>query len=346
MMRALGLLVCLIPFADNDKIVEVTCPVDGTKFKAVLIGKLYPLGGVDRDHCPHSGGKPQLQHLVWTCPTCYFTGLKDEFEYAEGREVVKAKSPPSAESKAKLLGKLTPIEKPPDKADAHAIAGETKFDLLAQARTLRGEAALEVAKAYLQAAWVVRETAAPSLTDFEEYNELVAKYKLNDPKRFLDKSARRSDLELEDAAKIEEDVAKGKAKGAKELLSRYLILELYRRHGENTRAAKWIADLEGRKGQNSVVDGLVPKIKATIDRERGFQRKALEHLVKAADKPGLSDADRMSLEYMIAEQHRRLEEHDKSKEWFDKVLAREKKGDESSKEFFKIAREQRALAEK
>jgi len=346
MLRALGLLTCLTWYADNDKIVDVTCPVDGTKFKAVLIGKLYPLGGVDRDHCPHSGGKPELQHLVWTCPTCFFTGLKDEFEYAEGREVVKAKSPPSADSKAKLLGKLTPMEKLPEKVDALAIAGEVKFDLLAQARALRGDAALEIAKAYLQAAWVVRQAAAPSLTDFEEYNELVSKYKLNDPKRFLDKSSRRSDLELEDAFKIEEDIAKGKVKGAKELLSRYLILELNRKHGEHTRAAKWIADLEGRKGLNSVVDGLVPRVKASIDRERGFQRKALEQLVKAAEKPGLSEADRMSLDYMIAEQHRRLEERDKAREGFDKVLSREKKGDESSKEFFKIVREQRALSEK
>jgi tetratricopeptide (TPR) repeat protein len=343
-MTLAAILAAVLVASGSDKTVEATCPVDGTKFKAILTGPLYALGGMDRDHCPHPGGRPRLQHIVWTCPGCLFTGLKDDFEYVDGKERVRPKSPPSEELKAKLRGALTPMDKLPEKFDQTRIPGEIKFDLLAQARSIRGFEPLEIGKAYLQGAWVVRQHAVPSLTDFEEYNELASKYRLNDLQRVMGQK-NRADLDLQDALKIEEDIAKGRNKGAKEVLSRYLVLELYRRHGENARAAKWATDLEERKGQNSVVDNIVAKVPETIERERSLQRKAVEQFLKAVEKPGLSDADKMKLEYMIAELHRRLDRLELAREWYDRILAREKKEDAAAKEFFKIVREQRALAE-
>lgn len=328
-----------------DKTVEATCPIDGTVFKAILTGPLYALGGMDRDHCPHPGGRPRLQHIVWTCPGCLFTGLKDDFDYVDGKDRMAAKTPVSAAQKEKLRGALIPMDKLPEKFDQSKIAGEIKFDLLAQTRSIRGAEPLEIGKAYLQGAWVVRQHAAPSLTDFEEYNELVTKYRLNDLKRVMGQQ-NRADLDLQEAARIEDDIAKGRNKGAKDILSRYLVLELYRRHGENAMAAKWVADLQERKGQNSVVDGIVAKIPDTIERERALQRKALDQFLKTVEKPGLSDVDKMKLEYMIAELYRRIDQRDQANEWYDRILAREKKGDEASKEFFRIVREQKALAGK
>lgn len=341
-MTLAWILAAALPVPGPDRTVEATCPVDGTRFKAILAGPLYALGGMDRDHCPHPGGRPRLQHIVWTCPRCLFTGLKDDFDYVDGQQRVAAKTPPSSDQKKKFPGALTPLEKLPEKFDQIKIAGEVKFDLLAQVRALRGAEALEIGKAYLQGAWVVRQHAAPSLTDFEEYNELVAQYKLNDLKRVMGQH-NRADLDLQDAAKIEEDIGKGRNKGAKDILSRYLVLELYRRHGEHAMAAKWVADLQQRTGQNSVVDGIVAKIPQTIERERALQRKALEQFLKAVEKPGLSDLDIVKLEYMIAELHRRIDQTEEANVWYDRILAREQKGDDASKDFFRIVREQKAL---
>lgn len=316
------LLSAALALLDDDKLVDVVCPVDGTKFKAVSVGYHPSWGGIDRDFCAHAVKGCPLELKVWVCPTCYFAGFKPDFE---------AKTKPPADL-VKNLKPLTPIAK---NADQKKIPGSTKLDLLAQVRAARGDPPQEVAKAYLYASWVVRSNGATFPYGFEEFEELYARHGLaKNPLEMKDQN--KTDLDLRAAAKIEKELETKPPKNLALMLNRYLLVYLYRRHGEHAKALKWIEVLEGVKGENSVIDQAVEKAKKSLQEEKEFQKKAVDRFKLAVEK--LAGKEQADVEYILGELYRRLGEKESAGQWFDKVIARTE-----LKDLVKIAKEQKAL---
>jgi uncharacterized protein (DUF2225 family) len=308
--------------ASEDKLVDVVCPVDGTKFKAVSVGYHPAWGGIDRDFCSHAVKGCPLELKVWVCPTCYYTGFKADFE-------AKAKPP------ADIVKNLKPLTAIPKNADQKKIPGTTKLDLLAQVRAARGDKPQEIAKAYLYGAWVVRSNGAVFPYGFEEFEELYARHGLaKNPLEMKDQN--KTDLDFRAAAKIEKELETKPPKNLPLMLNRYLLVYIYRRHGEHAKAMKWIEVLETVKGENSILDQAVETAKKSIQEEKEFQKKAAEHFKTAAEK--LTGKELADVEYILGELYRRLGEKEAAAQWFDKVIARDE-----LKDLVKIAKEQKAL---
>src|SRR3989338_7859129 len=83
---------------------------------------------------------------------------------------------------------------------------------------------------------------------------------------------------------IEKDIQANKVGKADILFAKYLAAFLYRRHGENAQALKWITQLQKESGQNSVIDDAVTKALKSIETETHFQKLAIQAYKSALDK--------------------------------------------------------------
>src|SRR5262245_28434871 len=113
-MRLIALFL-LLAF-DTLKPVDVVCPIDGTKFTAMEVvstDAAWGWGGVDTDSCKHSYQSLPMEHYIWTCPSCYFSGGKAQFA---------AKNTPAG-----IKGALKPAIQIPKGAKQDQIPGWVKY---------------------------------------------------------------------------------------------------------------------------------------------------------------------------------------------------------------------------
>jgi hypothetical protein len=312
----------LLALGDERKAVDVVCPVDGTKFQALEVRSNH-WGGRDADFCPHAFKTTPLEFWVWACPGCGYAGLKADFD-----------APLDAEGKKKLRDGLKPLAEIPKGAKQEKIPGHVKYDLWAQAAKLRGAPAADVGRAYLHASWSARQQGAVALDGFDEWESLYKSYQLDQTPMQFGPSKNRTEFDLEVARKVEKDVAARRyPAGVNRLLSRYLAAYLFRKHGENAEAERWLGDLEALKGENSVVDDAAARMRASIALEREFQRKALEVYQGLPSSPNFA--------YVTGELLRRLGDRKAAAESYQKVLDAG-----PSEPLRKLAAEQKAKVEK
>lgn len=288
--------------SDDKKSVPVVCPVDGAKFTAIEIIHTNQLGGRDYDFCPHAFKTTPLEFYVWVCPSCSFAGLKKDFA-----------APLSDDEKKALREGLKPLEPIRKGARQADIPGHVKYDLLAQVLQFRKAKPDEVARAWLHASWVCRQRGAVYLDGFDEWEALRDGYSLNqEPIKLAKKN--RTDFELEVARKIEKEIGeKRHARGVNRILARYLLAYLHRKHGENPDAERWLAELDGLKGENSVVDDAAARMRASIALERGFQKKAIEIYAASPDPTG-------EIAYVLGELCRRTGDSASASTWYKKAI--------------------------
>lgn len=314
---------------DERKIVDVVCPIDGFKFKAVQVTNVDHWGGVDTDFCRHSIKTTPIEFYAWTCPQCFYSGTKTakDDDFAPERSALKDK----------VLGKLQPLTRILKGFKQEQIPGYVKYDLVAQVAALSGAPPLDAGRAWLSASWCVRQQGTVYLDGFDEWETVRERYGLNRTPFDLGKR-NRTEVDLEAAAKMEKEVADGKWRGLTLTLTKYTLVYVLRRHGENVRALRWIEDLTKQKGENSVIDDALAATAASIELERTFQRKAAEKIAAALQDPSMEARVRGELEYMMGELCRRLGDDKKAAEWFDQSSATTP--DEAMK---KLAAQQRAL---
>lgn len=284
-----ALLLLLVLAGDERKHVEAVCPVDGFKFQALEVVGTNQWGGLDWDFCPHAFKTTPLEFFVWACPSCGFAGKKKDFEAAL-----------TDDEKISLRARLAPpipLRKGMKQSD---IPGHVKYDLLAQVHAIRKSKPEEAARAWLHASWSLRQQGAVYLDGFDEWEALRDRYGLNQPPLRMGKR-NRTEFELEAAAKIEKE----RHFGANQVLAPYLVAYLYRKHGENGDAERALAELEKRKGQNSVVDDASAKMRASIPLEREYQKKALAAYQAALEGGGLEKTATSEVQYIIGELSRR-----------------------------------------
>jgi tetratricopeptide (TPR) repeat protein len=302
----IALLLVAVLGMDEKKDVDVVCPIDGTKFRAVEIVSSNSWGGVDADNCPHAIKTTPLEFRVWTCPTCYYSGLKGAFD------------PKFAEFKSTLAGKLKPLVDIKKNAKQADIPGHVKFDLMAQAAILRGAPPEEVGNAYLWASWVERQKGSVYLEDFEEWETVRTSYGLNKSPIDLGKNKNRTEHELGQLERMAKDAAK--LKGNTALLTKYTGMYVSRLHGENVEALKWLEEIRKQKGQNSVVEDGAEAMAKSIDVERGYQKKAAEQYAKALEAGKLEAKAQSQIKYLLGELYRRMGDTKAANEWFDKAI--------------------------
>lgn len=325
------LIAALLAASDVQKTVKVTCPVDGTKFEASEITATNPWGGRDADGCPHAYNTTPLESYVWVCPGCKFAGRKKDFDTPI----------PEADRKALAEG-LKPLVEIPKDAKQAQIPGHVKYDLLAQAASIRKAAPEESGRAWLHAAWSCRQQGAPPLADFDEWEALRGRYNLNQKPMDFGLSKNRTDFELDAARKVEKDIdAKLYEKSPNRLLARYLAAYLWRKHGETVAAERWLSELEKLKGENNIVDNAAAKMRASIPMEREFQKKAQEAYGAAYESASLDKKVRAEVAYLIAELARRQGDAKTALAWYQKAL-----DGTDSDPLKKLIAAQKALAEK
>jgi hypothetical protein len=325
------LLIATLALSDIHKQVKVTCPVDGTKFDAIEITATNQWGGRDADGCAHAFNTTPMESYVWVCPSCKFAGRKKDFDAAI----------PDADKKA-LLDGLKPLIEIKKDAKQQQIPGHVKYDLLAQVAQIRKAAPEEVGRAWLHASWSCRQQGSASLADFDEWEQLRERYNLNQKPMAYGLGKNRTELELDVARKLEKEIdGKQFEKGVNRLLSRYLAAYLFRKHGENVAAERWLTELEKLKGENNVVDDAAAKARASIPLEREFQKKALETYRAAYEAGGFDKKVAPEVAYLLGELSRRLSDPKAAVTWFQKSI-----DTTDSEPLKKLASTQKALAEK
>ena len=328
-MNPLALLLCLATAGDEKKTVDVVCPVDGHKFQAVEMLVTNNWGGRDYDGCNHAFKTTPLEYLAWVCPSCKFAGRKKDFEAKLGDDLKKS-----------LAGGLKPMAEIKKGAKQGEIPGHVKYDLMAQAAAIKGAAPAEAALAYMYAAWSARQQGAVHFDDFDEWENLRNGYGLNRQPMDL-KGKNRTEFDLEIAKKVEGDIQQKKVFGANKVLSRYLAAYLYRKHGENAEAERWLSELANLKGENSVVDGAAEKMKASIALEREFQKKAIGAYQAALEKEPAGSKVAPEFAYLLGELHRRTGDPKAASGFYQKAI--ETAASESVR---KLAADQKAKVDK
>jgi len=304
------LIVILFAVSDVQKQVKVTCPVDGAKFEATLIDGTNHWGGRDSDGCVHAFNTTPLESWVWVCPACKFAGRKKDFEGMI----------PDGEKKA-LIDGLRPLVEIKKDAKQNQIPGYVKYELVAQVAQIRKAPVEEAGRAWLSASWSCRQQGAVYLVDFDEWETLRDRYNLNQKPIAYGLTKNRTDLELDAVKKLEKDIGANQyQKGPNRILARYLAEYLWRKHGENQAAERWLSELEKLKGENSIVDDAVAKSRALLPVEREFQKKALESYRAAYDGGTIDKKVAPEVAYLLAELSRRLGEKKDAATWYQKCI--------------------------
>jgi len=159
------------------------------------------------------------------------------------------------------------------------------------------------------------------LVDFDEWESLRDRYNLNQKPIAYGLTKNRTDLELDAVKKLEKDIdANQYQKGPNRILARYLAEYLWRKHGENQAAERWLSELEKLKGENSIVDDAVAKSRALLPVEREFQKKALESYRAAYDGGTIDKKVAPEVAYLLAELSRRLGEKKDAAAWYQKCI--------------------------
>jgi hypothetical protein len=331
MSALVPLIVVLFAASDVQKQIKVTCPVDGTKFEATQIDGTNHWGGRDADGCVHAFNTTPLESWVWVCPVCKFAGRRKDFEGTV----------PDAEKKALVEG-LKPLVEIKKDAKQTQIPGYVKYDLLAQVAGIRKAPIEEAGRGWLGASWSCRQQGAVYLADFDEWESLRDRYNLNQKPITFGLTKNRTDFELDAARKLEKDLeGKQYEKGPNRILARYLAEYLWRKHGENAAAERWLVELEKLKGENSVVDDAVARSKALLLVEREFQKKAFEAYRLAYDGGTIDRKVAPEVAFQLGELSRRLGESKSASTWYQKCL-----DSTDSDVLKKLAAAQRAIVEK
>ena len=313
-MKTAAILLLLAAAPDELKKVDVVCPLDGTKFVAHEVTRTDAAlgwGGVDADFCRHAYRTLPMEHYVWTCPSCGYSGGKAQFD---------PKKPLSAELKTKLTGALKPALPIAAGAKQEEIPGWVKYDLFAQVEAVRGASTLDIARRHLNAAWAARQAGALRLDDFDDWVEASKAAGLE--KTPLDMGRKnRSEEDLAACAKLAKEIDAGAHKGTALLVRRYLLAVTYRRRGENVEALRWLDEVDKSKGENSVIDVASKRVRESIAAERAQQAKAAALYAKVVDDPGVEAATRAECLYMLGELARRRGEKSDAAAWYTKAIA-------------------------
>lgn len=199
--------------------IELTCPIDGEKVVGWEIVAFATIG-VDTDFCYLGASQSYYQKLISTCPSCGYTGYREDFP------------PHLTKLPEKVVEKIK--KKIPKMFDLSKLEPWERYAILAQVYIWRGMPEKEIGNAYLRATYTMRSL---TLGRFElrrehELRALAIKY--------LGKAARKAQFELSAVSQV-----------------KYLIGELYRRNGLFKKAIRNFEDAAKIRNRPEWLDELI-----------------------------------------------------------------------------------------
>ena len=286
--------------------VAQTCPACASKFEAMVIMSTNNFGGQDRDFLTRAGGNQPVLIYPVTCPNCYYSGYDRDFS-------PKTRLPDDLKDEitsGKALKPLVPIEKD---VQSHDIPAWVRYDLIAQTCALRGRDYETLANQYLSASWAVRLDTDPlSGVDEPVLNKVQAWVKENWDAELARQADNLSQNEILQAKAFAEKARA--AEGQPRMLAALAAVQMLRDHGENTDVLCLLPLLQPLMEKQQYAE-LSRALLESIYRERSFQTRAVALLENAARLE--KDAKKRStLLYLCAELHRRLENWDQARSFF------------------------------
>jgi len=307
---------------------KVTCPVCGTTCRAMRITSTNTFGGQDRDFLRRARGAQTVLLLPVTCPKCLYSGYIGDFKepveekvkqkILAGKALVPPKHAPLAPGDEGRRALTEGLEPKGTKRPAWA-----RHDLVAQTLALKGAPKDTVAFEYLAAAWSVRFEENP-FARLMESSEKADRDWLNG----LDLGADREGLGNPAANEI--TVARALLKRLdtfpkeRRRFAALCAAWLLRTHGEHEALLRALPAVAAHLDK-AAAEALVRSARASVELERGYQRKARAiyvEMLAAAKMP--NEGERPVLTYLVGELSRRLGEPAMARAYFDRVAALEK----------------------
>lgn len=322
--------IALVTMADKGQAAALegfTCPVCEREFEALTPSPGSPIVGQDRDLMPRGAAEEPVLYEAVTCPGCLYSGYVADFakDIAIAEDVRRA----FAEGRAVKV----PEEVPPEVENADLPAW-ARYDLAAQTMKLMGRPAMEQAFALLGAAWSERLTWRLFTVSEEQLQQFEAWERDNVDRRKLAEADNPPDATVSLAESLVQKARKTPAQGRRfpGLLAVYLL----RNHGENEAALDALALLKDGLGADQF-ETLQKSLTASIERERSYQRRALDLLRQAlVEEKALPQ--KATMIYLCGELCRRLGEKKDARTFFDEV----RKNKEANDRLREWAKEQAA----
>ncbi|MBU1108013.1 MAG: DUF2225 domain-containing protein [Candidatus Riflebacteria bacterium] len=297
--------------ATRSSSVQLQCPICNSSISARELMSTNNFGGVDTDFLQIAMGASPILIRPSTCLKCGFSGYIDDFSSEAKKSIPATLTASIMQEKA-----LKPAVDLASYTNHTEMPAWAKYDLIAQVRKLENRPAGEIAHQYLSAAWSVR--LEDNLPLPKEDLKLAADFlqaKFAD--KFKNREANPSTTMVEIAfelLKIAESASPQDARAA--LIGSLMYL---RQHGENPTALKAMSSLlpilDGETGKR-----IEESLKASIAREQGFQRLAIENFKIAINEEKNAEL-KARFCYLTGELHRRLGEIKEARAWFEIVRA-------------------------
>ncbi len=250
--------------------VELTCPVDGTVFRAVRSLSTNTLGGTDSDFCQYASGGQPREHGIAVCPTCLYAAPVDRFE----RELTDAQ-------KAALLQALSEARNP--SVTAVDLQPWERYQMAALCAGVLGETRFHRGDLLLTGAWTVRDRIVGFIPA------------IDGPLDVLD------GLEQMDAAWLEIPDLRTQQ------MALFDLARAAHRGGFADRRDAYLARLdELQPVPEELLEGRERWMREPIDLENRFLTKAIEHYAAGLEAGEGSPREKATYRYLIIDLRRRL----------------------------------------
>jgi rubredoxin len=299
--------------------VDATCPVCGAEFKAFVILSTNTFGGQDRDFFSRARGEQPVEIVIWTCPSCSFSGFKDDFEKAVSGDLKKAFSRSLASLRAEWKDEKDPLP------------SWRRYELAGRVAELRGDAAETRGWLALRAAWCVRlgmglptaaESAAWSADSAAFGRALDELYKGAEPKAAAAAGTKNpAEIEVAMAEGLAREFEAAPPAGGEAAWRALAIAVLFRLRGEHEGTLRWLDRVEAKdSGAPAGARAHASAVRRGVALEREYQARAVKAFEEFHEKGPVPEKNLPGLRFLIGETHRRLGNREKAGEWIRKSL--------------------------
>ena len=289
---------------------DVTCPVCQEKFRAVVATSVDTSGGVDRDLFARSAGPQAVFYHVATCPRCYYSGSIGDFD-------PNVELSPGCREKILRSPKLDPGMTITPQTDPREIPASVRYQLAIQCYHWRGMRSEALAWLYLRASWVARDEGSvmPRTDRLQRVMGFIERWLPPETPQ-----GNQADRELQLATQVAAQLAEGRFSRYQAPYVRFVLAMLYRQHGENDLFEALFPPPGPYADLPDLLRSKVAEVHASIERERRWQRLALEAFLKALDAGEVSAPNRPVAHYLVGELYRRLGQFNRAVRHYDRAL--------------------------
>ncbi len=290
---------------------EVSCPVCGQKFRAVVLATIDTSAGVDRDLFARSAGPQPVFYRIATCPRCYYSGYLEDFQ-------ADIRLPKAFRDQVLKSPKLDPGMVITPETDQRMIPAEVRYRLAHQCYQWRGMSDESMAWLYLRSSWVSRDLGSvlPRTDRLQRVMGFVERWLPSDRE-----VPNQVDRELQLVTRLAAELAEGHFTRYQVPYVRFVLAMIWRRHGENALFESLYPPGRDNTDLPERLRSRLEEVRASIAEERRWQQRALVYFLRALDGREIQPSNQPAAKYLIAELYRRLGQPNRALHYYDRALA-------------------------